>query len=953
MNVFYRFTSLFVFFLLIFKTGYCQEEKKNVYQGKVRGVVRDSVHNHILELASAAIYKVKDSALISYQLSNAFGEFQFKEIPEDTQLKIIISYTGYKTVSRKFTIPGKNGAVDLGRFNLERGVIELNEVTIRYVPPVRMNGDTLEFNASAFDMDKNAVAEDLLRKLPRLTVWGDGTITVNGKNVKQLLVNGKPFFGGDTRVAIQNIPKDAIDKIQVYKDQQNKRNPLDSVTSMNIKLKKHKQNALFGKLSLGYGTDRTYESDANINLLMKNTQISVVGAKNNINKSAEDANTLLRNSTYKGVGASIDYQPDFRLPGINKSGAAGLVLQHDFVPDVNYNNASRLIGDYFIKDNTSIVRNELQTITTLAPDSTQRQQNNNWSETASTGQKLRLNYERRKSDLALKTSVSVNRITTDMQSAGQISLYGSAGRLQSSNISDIESRMTDKNLTFGVDIRKQKDFAKINRLPGDWGINYVFDAGNKYTDNAARTAFTSESSSVENKNIDRQNSRTENYSRQHLSMDLGDFSGLMFGSKGLLGINFLLKNSLTLNSKYEDDIVKNRNITGVYQIGPYLTNSSRLSEYDDQIALDIGKTFLRDLPNRYQKLLSFGLTVQEQLYYQKNISDHSFQNLTRNYQKFVPEASVTYTNDQYGEFTDNYSLSFNTRSYFPNIQQLSPLVDSINQYNIQQGNLGLKEATERKLTFSIAHTSERMKNKFNYNAEISAGTITGNFADSVIVDDIGRSNHYTVNMNGSRYVNFSAVMNKALVFNKNQLQIQLSHSATVSRNPGYINGIYNIFNTNSFDNVINLYYTVSDWWVINLKESLSFYQSRQTGAANNKFKNSVKSTMVSTSVNFTKKFSVGSNISFNSATSTGSEATNFAIWNANASYRMLTGNNLELKLAALDILHQNTNVINIGLNNSITRGTTNVLNQYFMFSVAYYPRQFGRKREKVERDKKE
>jgi hypothetical protein len=951
--MFYRFTLSLVFVFLICKTGYSQENKQIVYQGKVRGIVSDSAHNHILELASTAIYRIKDSTLISYQLSNARGEFQFKEIPEDTQLKIIISYTGYNTISRKFTISGKNGTVDLGKLNLDRRVIQLNEIALNYVPPVRMNGDTLEFNASAFDMDKNAVAEDLLRKLPRLTVWGDGSITVNGKNIKQLLVNGKPFFGGDTRVTLQNIPKDAIDKIQVYKDQLNKKNPLDSTTSMNIKLKEDKRNALFGKLSLGYGTGRNYESDANINLFMKNSQLSLVGAKNNINKFAEDANTLLRNSTYKGIGANIDYQSDFRLPGINKSGSGGLVIQHDFLPDGNYNNTSRLTSNYFIKDNSSLVRNNLQTITTLAPDSTQRQQNDNSNKTISTGQKLQLNYERRKSRLELTSSAIINRITTDIESAGQISSYGSDGELQSSNISDVKSRTSDKNLKINIDFSKQKNFAKIDRLPGDLDISYAFDAGNKYTDDATITVFKSERSSLENKNFNRQNSKSENHFRQHLSVELGDFSRLIFGSRGIFGINLKLRNNIALNFKNEDNIVKNRHVGGVYQIDPNLTNTSRLREYDDRIALVIGKTFFRDLPNRYQKLLSFDLTVQEQLYDQKNTSDHSFQNQKRSYQKFVPEATVEYTNDQYGDFRDNYSMRFITRSYFPSVQQLSPLVDSINQYYIQQGNLNLKEATEHKLTFRIEHTSERTKNKFNYNAEVSVGKVSNNFADSVIVDNIGRSNHYAVNLDGNRYLNLSFALNKALVFNNNQLQLQSSQSVRVDRTPGYINGVYNIYNSNSFDNTINLYYTVSDWWIVNLKEFISFYRSKQSGAENNIFKNSIQSTMISSNLNLTKKFSIGSNISFNRTTSTGSEAVDFIIWNANTSYRLLPGNNLELKLAALDMLHQNTNIINIGFNNSITRGTTNVLKQYFIFSVSYYPRQFGRKREKAALDKKE
>ncbi|MFD2144812.1 hypothetical protein [Mucilaginibacter antarcticus] len=84
----------------------------------------------------------------------------------------------------------------------------LNEVVITAdVAPMQMRGDTLEFNAAAFKLDTNAVAEDLLRALPGVTVWADGIITVNGKKINELLVMGKSFFGGDNKIALQNIPK--------------------------------------------------------------------------------------------------------------------------------------------------------------------------------------------------------------------------------------------------------------------------------------------------------------------------------------------------------------------------------------------------------------------------------------------------------------------------------------------------------------------------------------------------------------------------------------------------------------------------------------------------------------------------------------------------------------------------------------------------------------------------
>ena len=213
------------------------------------------------------------------------------------------SYVGYTDVRLAFMIADTARKLDLKLLNMNRLGEGLADVVVKSVPPVTMNGDTLEFNADAFKMDSNAVAEDLFRRLLGLVVWGDGSVTVYGKTVHSLMVNGKPFFGGDVRVATQNLPKLAVEKVQVYQRNKQAYNLMDSTTEINIQLKKGKDIGHFGKLSAGAGTDRHYESDANINFFTSRTQLGVAGGLNDINKVASDVNTLMRNSTYKGSGA--------------------------------------------------------------------------------------------------------------------------------------------------------------------------------------------------------------------------------------------------------------------------------------------------------------------------------------------------------------------------------------------------------------------------------------------------------------------------------------------------------------------------------------------------------------------------------------------------------------------------------------------------------------------------
>ena len=216
----------------------------------IYGSVKDTSLNYFMQAATVSVYKTDNGSLLSYTLTNSLGEFTIRHLPSHISLTVTISFIGYQSYSKIFTVTGETLELNLGEIDLKKDEKVLENVVVK-PPPVRMHGDTLEFSAAAFELDKNAVAEDLLKKLPGIIVWGDGTITVNGRQISKLLVDGKPFFGGDTRVATQNIPKSSIDKVQVYQEFIDPNNPLDSITSINFKLKKSQHSGYFGLLSAG------------------------------------------------------------------------------------------------------------------------------------------------------------------------------------------------------------------------------------------------------------------------------------------------------------------------------------------------------------------------------------------------------------------------------------------------------------------------------------------------------------------------------------------------------------------------------------------------------------------------------------------------------------------------------------------------------------------------------
>jgi len=221
-------------------------------QIKLEGVVRDSL-NQPLELANVIAIDQKTNTMASYGITNDSGRFQI-ELGANATFQIQISYVGMKTLKEVLTTKESNIVKD---FFLE-AENALEEVELVYEMPVQIKGDTLVYNADSFQDGTERKLEDVLEKLPGVEINEDGQIEVEGKVVNKLMVNGKDFFDGDTKLASKNIPSKAVDKIQVLRNYaevgqlRNVRNNQDNV-ALNIKLKKGKENFWFGDITAGAG----------------------------------------------------------------------------------------------------------------------------------------------------------------------------------------------------------------------------------------------------------------------------------------------------------------------------------------------------------------------------------------------------------------------------------------------------------------------------------------------------------------------------------------------------------------------------------------------------------------------------------------------------------------------------------------------------------------------------
>lgn len=221
-------------------------------QVTIQGVVTDSL-NQKLELANVVAINEATSGLEAYGITNANGEYKL-ELGKNGTYKLQISYVGMKTFEE--TITTKESDIVKNCVLIPENA--LDEVELIYEMPVKIQGDTIVYNADSFQNGTERKLEDILEKLPGVEINEDGQIEVEGKVVNKLMVNGKDFFDGDTKLASKNIPSKAVDKIQVLRNY-SEVGQLSGVTNnsdnvaLNIKLKEGKESFWFGTVTAGAG----------------------------------------------------------------------------------------------------------------------------------------------------------------------------------------------------------------------------------------------------------------------------------------------------------------------------------------------------------------------------------------------------------------------------------------------------------------------------------------------------------------------------------------------------------------------------------------------------------------------------------------------------------------------------------------------------------------------------
>lgn len=287
-----------------------------VTQHTIKGRLIDE-DNEPLSYATVALLNPADSILKYFGVTNNEGKYQIKNIKYDEYL-MQYSFVGKITTYEEISLSAESPE-DFGDKIMKPTMLDEIIVVAEYVP-VQFKGDTVEFDTKAFTVKPNAVVEDLLKKIPGIEVDETGNVKALGEDVTKVLVDGKEFFDKDPKVATKNLPADAIEKVQVFDKKSEEAEFMgidDGVRerTINLLLNEDSKEGYFGNVEAGGGTGEHYKIGAKLYRFSSTIQAAILGMYNNVNEFG-----------YTGHSSAAWGQ---QIKGHNKTAAGGLNLSYN------------------------------------------------------------------------------------------------------------------------------------------------------------------------------------------------------------------------------------------------------------------------------------------------------------------------------------------------------------------------------------------------------------------------------------------------------------------------------------------------------------------------------------------------------------------------------------------------------------------------------------------------
>jgi hypothetical protein len=934
----YHFLFLLIFSFFVALPSFGQRPTDQARpERKFTGQVIDGVAKTPMIGANVLIKTVTDS-LLRGTVTGADGRFEIAR-PFIPEVKLEITFLGYKTITK---IHSMREPVELGELILLEDTKVLGEVLVKGVSVVgEQKGDTTSFNANAFKTQTNAQAEDLIRKMPGITMQG-GQIQAQGEQVQKILVDGREFFGSDPNIALRNLPADAIDRVEVL-DQRSDQSRLTGfddgsyTKTINIILRSDRKNGSFGRTYAGYGNDDRYAAGGSVNFFKGDQRISVLGLFNNINQqnfSSQDLAGLTANASAGagrggmmggmggggfgggqwGGGGNNNFLVG-NSGGIVTTNAMGLNYSDKWGKKVN------VTGSYFFNNTANSLRQITNRETVVNAN-------------------LRQFYEENLINTVKNSNHRANaRIEADINEKNSIVLTPSLSFQDNSTFSDRDA-LTRNSLGDSLSALRSISNAttKAVNLSNNLTYRYKFDKKGRTLSTEVFTAWS-------NRDQDSDLLAASREFRRNL-LDTATQETYSLNE----GFNY------RVNLTFTEQLSKNAIGTFGYQVGNNATAADQKTfQIDEERKALLDTALSNEFDNKFitQRLRSGyaynkeAWSVNVNMDYQNaRLDNEAFfpvpGTFNRSFNNFLPSANLNYRNRKTGF---SWRVRYRTSTNEPSVNELQNVVNNQNPLNLRVGNPDLGQSYNHNIFANISKINlEKSRTLFLFVTHSVTSDFIGNSTflttkDTLINNEIllrsGGQLSRPINLDGN--IRSSFFLTYGAPLKKLKTQFNINTRVSFNRTPGLINGVSNLndnttlsqgltFNSNISQNVDFSISTTGSYNIVN--------SSLQQNLDNNFYQQESNMRLYFSSKN--GKFFMGNNVahSLYSGLSEGFNQ-NFWLWNMEGGFRFAKNNKAELKAVLFDVLNQNNSISRTISDVAVTDVFTNVLTRYGMITFTY------------------
>lgn len=927
----------------------------------ISGKVMDKANKNLLPGAHISLLHPWGE-VFKTTITEANGRFEIAGLSQGGYA-IKISFIGYSGFKKEVTITTAN--VDLGVVAITKGV-DLDEVEVTgKIPLAEQKGDTTQFNADAFKTLPDASAEELVEKMPGIVI-DNGKVQAQGEDVKEVLVDGRTFFGNDPMAALRNLPAEVVSKIQVFdqrSDQANFSGFDDGETSktINIITRPNMRNGQFGKVNAGYGSDDRYQIGGNASLFNGNQRISIIAQSNNINQQNFSTEDLL--GVVGGGGRRMGRRGGFRMGGGSRSGGGrgrggfgGGSSVNDFLIQqqggittthalgINYSDKwgkkLDVSGSYFfnMSDNDAEEISSTEFFNSEVVSEIYEERNTSNADNFNHRLNFRITYEIDSSNsIILRPRLSFQQNEGISNTFGQ-TLLGATLLSQTDNVyrSDLSGmdfsntlvfrhRFSKPRRTFSIDFRQA-----YNNKEGEsnLGSQDVFFDGLPNPDTIDQFS-----------NLDIKGwtlSTSVNYTEP-----LGKNSMLMLNYRASRRDDDSDKRTFDFSESSQDYTDANLELSNVFE-----------NQYHIQ---QIGGGY------NYSKRRNFIFMARANLQWSKLVSDETFpmeSQISRTYIDILPMAMVRMNFSR----QENLRIFYMGRTRTPSVEQLQNVIDNSNPLQLSIGNATLDRSYEHRLFARYSKTNTEKASIFYL---LISGSFSNNYisnstylreTDNPIFETLNLESgtQITLPVNLSGYWTGRLYTTYGFPLRKLKTNLNLDFTSSYTRTPGLINDQLN----HSNNKTIGLGVTFSS----NISDKVDFTVS--TRSTYNDVDNSLQAQLNANYLNQISRVKLNcilpagivfrTNIAHQYYSGLTDEFDDsYFLWTAGIGKKVFKNQRGEISLSVFDLLKQNQSISRNVSETYIEDLRSIVLQRYLLLSFTYNFRNFSTGKQRTQQERRE